>query len=52
MVPDDVTLVGLSGVSVRAEVEALEAAGASAVLVGEALVTAGDPVAKLKELIG
>lgn len=46
------TIVALSGVSTRSEVEALGAAGASAVLVGEALVTADDPAAKLEELLG
>jgi len=51
-VPDDVTLVGLSGVSDRAGVEALAAAGAGAVLVGEALVRSGDPAALLRELRG
>jgi indole-3-glycerol phosphate synthase len=44
--------VSLSGVSTRADVEELEAAGAHAVLVGESLVTAADPAAKLRELLG
>ncbi|MFN2488756.1 MAG: indole-3-glycerol phosphate synthase TrpC [Actinomycetota bacterium] len=52
LIPSGHTLVGLSGVSSRAEVQRLEAAGASAVLVGESLVTAADPVAKLRELRG
>jgi indole-3-glycerol phosphate synthase len=51
-VPDGVVIVGLSGVETRADVEAMAAAGAHAVLVGEALVTAQDPVAKLRELRG
>lgn len=50
--PHECTLVALSGVSTRAEVEELEAAGAAAVLVGEALVTAPDPAAKVRELLG
>lgn len=50
--PEGTTLVALSGVKSRAEVEMLEAAGADAVLVGESLVTAADPVAKLRELRG
>ena len=50
--PQGTTLVGLSGVTTRAEVETLGEAGAHAVLVGEALVTAADPSAKLKELRG
>ncbi|CAN5709737.1 indole-3-glycerol phosphate synthase TrpC [soil metagenome] len=51
-VPAGCVLVGLSGVSTRAEVERLAASGATAVLVGESLVTAADPVAKLLELRG
>jgi len=51
-VPDTVVLVALSGVSSRAEVEELADAGAQAVLVGESLVTAADPGAKLRELRG
>ena len=50
--PDDVTVAALSGVSTRAEVQAHAAAGARAVLVGESLVTAEDPVAKLRALRG
>jgi indole-3-glycerol phosphate synthase len=52
LVPDGTTLVALSGVSTRAEVEELERVGADAVLVGESLVVADDPVAKLRELRG
>lgn len=51
-VPTGAVLVALSGVSTRAEVEALGAAEARCVLVGEALVTAPDPVVKLRELLG
>ncbi|HWL64472.1 MAG TPA: indole-3-glycerol phosphate synthase TrpC [Actinomycetota bacterium] len=51
-IPDGVVVVGLSGVSTRAEVLALKDAGAHAVLVGESVVTATDPVTKLKELRG
>lgn len=51
-IPGGCTTVALSGVSTRAELEELEAAGASAVLVGESLVTAADPAAKVKELLG
>ena len=49
---DGVVLVSLSGVSTRAEVEELGSAGAQAVLVGESLVTAADPAAKVRELLG
>ncbi len=52
LVPESCTLVALSGVERRSEVEALGAAGAHAVLVGEALVTAPDPEAKLRALAG
>ncbi len=51
-VPPEIVLVGLSGVSTRQEVEALGAVGARAVLVGESLVTAPDPIVKLRELLG
>jgi indole-3-glycerol phosphate synthase len=52
LVPAGAVVVALSGVSDRAGVEALAAAGARAVLVGESLVTASDPAAKLRELRG
>lgn len=50
--PSEVVVIALSGVSTRAEVESLADAGAAAVLVGESLVTAPDPAAKLRELRG
>lgn len=52
LMPHESTVVALSGVSTRREVEDLEAAGAAAVLVGESLVTAADPAAKIRELLG
>jgi indole-3-glycerol phosphate synthase len=52
LLPASVTLVALSGVSTRAQVEELEAEGASAILVGESLVTAPDAAGKLRELLG
>lgn len=52
LMPAEVTLVALSGVSTRSHVEDLVAAGADAVLVGSSLVTAADPAAKLRELRG
>lgn len=52
MAPDGATVVALSGVDTRAEVVALGEAGADAVLVGESLVRAADPAAKLRELRG
>ena len=51
-IPRGAVIVGLSGVSTRADVEALVSDGAHAVLVGEALVTAPDPAARLRELRG
>ncbi len=51
-IPAGVVIVGLSGVSTRAEVETLASDGAHAVLIGEALVIAADPAAKLRELRG
>lgn len=48
----DVVVVSLSGVSERSQVVALGAAGARSVLVGESLVTAPDPAAKIEELLG
>jgi indole-3-glycerol phosphate synthase len=52
LVPDGTLVVGESGLSTRADVEALEAAGVDAVLVGEAVMRSADPVAKIGELLG
>jgi indole-3-glycerol phosphate synthase len=51
-IPDDRTIVALSGVSSLVEVEGLASAGADAVLVGESAVIAPDPEAMLAELTG
>src|SRR3990170_790393 len=51
-VPEDRVAVRESGIASRADVELAAAAGASAVLVGEALMRAEDPVAALRELRG
>ncbi|MDQ3964779.1 MAG: indole-3-glycerol phosphate synthase TrpC [Actinomycetota bacterium] len=51
-VPEGKLVVALSGVNERADVEQLATAGADAVLVGESLVTAADPAAKLRALLG
>jgi indole-3-glycerol phosphate synthase len=51
-VPDGVTMVGESGVSSRADVQNMESAGMDAVLVGELLMRARDPAAKVRELLG
>ncbi len=52
MVPDGTLLAALSGINSRADVERFATAGASAVLVGEALMVADDPGAKVRELLG
>ncbi|HEX6032311.1 MAG TPA: indole-3-glycerol phosphate synthase TrpC [Tepidiformaceae bacterium] len=52
MVPEGTILAALSGISSREDVERFERAGASAVLVGEALMLAPDPGAKVRELLG
>ena len=52
MIPSGVLFVSESGVRDRGDVELLEAAGADAVLVGEALMRAPDKRAKLAELRG
>ncbi len=51
LLPDDVVAVAESGVHSGADVRRLAAMGANAVLVGEALVTAPDVAAKVRELI-
>jgi len=51
-VPPDRVVVAESGISSRKDVERLMAVGVEAFLVGEALVRAGDPGAKLRELMG
>jgi indole-3-glycerol phosphate synthase len=52
LAPEGALVVALSGVRDRAGVKAMAAAGADAVLVGEALVTSPDPAAKIAELLG
>ena len=51
-VPADCCLVSESGIRSRADVLRLEQAGVKAVLVGETLMRAADPGAKLHELLG
>lgn len=51
-IPDGVVVVAESAISTRGDVEALEEIGVDAVLVGEALVKADDPAAKIRELLG
>jgi indole-3-glycerol phosphate synthase len=52
LAPPSVTLVAASGIKSRADLERYEAAGIHAFLIGETLVTAPDPGAKLREFIG
>ena len=51
LVPDGKIIVSESGITSRRDVRRVERAGAHAVLVGESLVTADDPGAKLRELV-
>jgi indole-3-glycerol phosphate synthase len=50
--PRGTRVVAESGIANRADVLEVERGGACAVLVGEALVTAPDPAAKVRELLG
>jgi indole-3-glycerol phosphate synthase len=50
--PDGAVVVAESGIRDRADVEAVAAAGADAVLVGETLVRAPDPAAAVAALLG
>lgn len=51
-IPTSIVRVAESGISQRADVEFAEKFGATAILVGEALVKAGDPVVAMRELLG
>ena len=51
-VPEGVPVVAESGIHTREEVRRLEDAGVEAMLVGEALMEALDPVRKVRELLG
>ena len=51
LIPADKIIVSESGISTREHVQRVRRAGAHAVLVGEALVAAGDPGAKLREML-
>lgn len=52
MCPEDVTLVGESGIYTATDVQRMAKAGVHAVLVGESLILADDRPAKIKELSG
>lgn len=51
-IPTEIIKVAESGISARAEVELARSYGADAILVGEALVRAGDPISALRTLRG
>lgn len=51
-IPDDVVLVSESGIRARGDVERLEAAGVSAILVGETLMRADDIGLAVERLLG
>ena len=52
LIPNDVAVVGESGIHTRNDVLKLQEAGVDAILVGEALVTSIDPARKIDELLG
>jgi indole-3-glycerol phosphate synthase len=52
LVPEGKIVVSESGIRSRKDMEKLRKSGVDAVLIGEALVTAGDVQAKMKELLG
>ena len=52
LVPKDVVRVAESGISKRSEVEFAQNNGATAILVGEALVRSADPMLTMRELLG
>ena len=51
LIPSDRLVVSESGIKGRDDIQKLREWGVNAVLVGEALVTAGDIAAKIKELL-
>jgi indole-3-glycerol phosphate synthase len=51
-IPHSLIRVAESGISSRADVVAAATAGASAILVGEALVKSGDSISAMRELLG
>jgi indole-3-glycerol phosphate synthase len=51
LIPQERIVVSESGIKSRGDIEKLRRWGVDAVLVGEALVTAGDVLAKMKELV-
>jgi len=52
MIPSEIIKVAESGISERSEVAHVQDLGADAILVGETLVRAGDPIAAISRLLG
>ena len=52
LIPGELIRVAESGISTRADVEFAQNCGATAILVGEALVRSGNPGAAMRELLG
>ncbi|MEI6216327.1 MAG: indole-3-glycerol phosphate synthase TrpC [Actinomycetes bacterium] len=52
LIPSELTRIAESGISTRSEVEEIEGLGAQAILVGETLVRASDPLTGIKLLLG
>jgi indole-3-glycerol phosphate synthase len=51
-IPQEIIRVAESGISSRNDVERAQKAGASVILVGEALVKSGEPISAMRELLG
>jgi indole-3-glycerol phosphate synthase len=51
-IPSDIIRVAESGISSHTDVERAASAGATVILVGEALVKSGDPISAMQELLG
>lgn len=51
-IPAELIRVAESGISSRSDVEFAQNSGATAILVGEALVKSGDPISAMQELLG
>jgi indole-3-glycerol phosphate synthase len=51
-IPPHIIRVAESGISSRADVELAQSAGATAILVGEALVKSGNPISAMRDLLG
>jgi indole-3-glycerol phosphate synthase len=51
-IPAEIIRVAESGISTRKDVEIAASAGATVILVGEALVKSGDPISAMQELLG